>query len=141
MPRRSRAIRVRIRQNHRKELLLSITKALGRAALAAMFVHGGSAAAREPGKRVKLLADAGIPHPELAVRANGAAMTVAGGMLALGIAPRVAAGILAGSMVPTTLVGHPFWNEEGEARATQKIQFMKNLAMMGGLLLVMADKE
>lgn len=129
------------RQNVREELLLSITKALGRAALAAMFVHGGSTAAREPGKRVKLLADAGIPYPELAVRANGAAMTIAGGMLAVGISPRAAAAVLAGSLVPTTHVGHPSWNEEGEARATQKIQFMKNLAMMGGLLLVMADDD
>jgi hypothetical protein len=63
-----------------------------------MFVHGGSAAAREPGKRVKLLADAGIPHPEVTVRANGAAMAAAGGMLA-------------GSLVPTTVVGYPFWKD------------------------------
>jgi putative oxidoreductase len=106
-----------------------------------MFVHGGSAAAREPGKRAKLLEDAGIPHPGLAVRTNGAAMTVAGGMLALGIAPRTAAAVLVGSLVPTTLVGHPFWREEGEPRAAQKIQFTKDLAMLGGLLLVTADKE
>ena len=118
-----------------------ITKTLGRAALAAMFVHGGSAAAREPGKRVKLLEDAGIPRPELAVRANGATMTVAGGMLALGISPRTAAAVLAGSLVPTTLVGHPFWKEEGEARAAQEIQFVKNVAMLGGLLLVMAEEK
>jgi uncharacterized membrane protein YphA (DoxX/SURF4 family) len=76
-----------------------------------MFVHGGSAAAREPGKRVKLLADAGIPHPEVTVRANGAAMAAAGGMLAFGIAPRMSAAILAGSLVPTTVVGHPFWKD------------------------------
>lgn len=44
-------------------------------------------------------------------------------------------------MVPTTLVGHPFWKEKGQARIAQKIQFTKNLAMLGGLLIVMADKE
>lgn len=106
-----------------------------------MFVHGGSGAAREPGKQVKLLQHVGIPHPELAVRVNGAAMTIVGGTLALGIAPRVSATVLAGSLAPTTLVGHPFWNLEGEARAAQKIQFTKNLAMLGGLLLVMAEEE
>ena len=137
-----RTLRVRrILQVRRKEPLLSITKALGRAALAAMFVHGGFAAAKEPGKRVKLLEGAGISHPELAARVNGAAMTIAGGTLALGIAPRVAAAVLAGSLVPTTLVGHSFWNEEGEARAAQKIRFMKYLAMLGGLLLIMAEEE
>lgn len=110
-------------------------------ALAAMFVHGGSAAAKEPGKRVKLLEDAGIPYPELSVRANGATMAVAGGMLALGISQRLSAAVLVGSLVPTTLVGHPFWKEEGQSRAGQEIQFMKNLAMLGGLLLVMDDNN
>ncbi len=62
-------------------------------------------------------------------------MMLAGGMLALGIAPRTAAAVLAGSLVLTTLVGHPFWKEEGETRTMQKIHFLKNLAMLGGLLL------
>lgn len=62
---------------------MSITGSPGRAALAAMFVHGGSAAAGEPGKRMELLLEAGI-------------------------APRVAAVVLAGSLVPTTHVGRPF---------------------------------
>lgn len=90
---------------------------------------------------MKLLEDAGIPRPELSVRANGAAMSAAGGMLALGVAPRTAAAVLAGSLVPTTLVGHPFWKEKGQARAEQKIQFTKNLEVLGGLLLVMADND
>jgi uncharacterized membrane protein YphA (DoxX/SURF4 family) len=105
-----------------------------------MFVLGGSAAAREPGQRVKRLEGSGLPGSELAVRANGAAMAIAGGMLGLGIAPRAAAAVLAVSLVPTTLVGHPFWNEEGEARAAQLTHFMKNLAMLGALLLVMAEE-
>lgn len=119
---------------------MSITKTVGRAALAAVFVLGGSAAAREPGQRVRRLEGAGLPNSELAVRANGAAMAIAGGMLGLGIAPRAAAAVLAVSLVPTTLVGHPFWSEEGESRAAQLTHFMKNLAMLGGLLLVMSDE-
>lgn len=130
-----------IQEDRRKELVLSITKAVGRAALAALFVLGGSAAARKPDQRVKRLQGAGLPGTELAVRANGVAMTIAGGMLGLGIAPRAAATILAVSLVPTTLVGHPFWSEEGEARAAQQTHFMKNLAILGALLLVMAEKE
>jgi len=129
-----------LQEDSRKEFVMSITKTVGRAALAAIFVLGGSAAAREPGQRVKRLEGTGLPSSELAVRANGAAMTIAGGMLGLGIAPRAAAAVLAVSLVPTTLVGHPFWSEEGEARAAQLTHFMKNLAMLGGLLLVMAEE-
>jgi uncharacterized membrane protein YphA (DoxX/SURF4 family) len=120
---------------------LSITKAVGRAALAALFVIGGSAAATKPTQRVKRLEEAGLPSSALAVRANGVAMTIAGGMLGLGIAPRAAATVLAVSLVPTTLVGHPFWSEKGEARAAQQTHFMKNLAILGALLLVMAEEE
>ncbi len=66
----------------------------------------------------------------------------AGVMLAAGIVPRLAAAVLAGSLVPTTLAGHRFWAEEdARARATQRIQFLKNVAMLGGLLLVVAGGE
>ena len=44
---------------------------------------------------------------------------------------------LAGSLVPTTLAGHRFWEEEDDAaRAQQTFQFLKNLAMFGGLLMI-----
>ncbi len=36
----------------------------------------------------------------------------------------------------TALLGHAFWNMEGAARAANSTQFLKNLAIMGGLLLL-----
>lgn len=70
------------------------------------------------------------------MRFNGAAMLVGGAALALGILPRVAALGLAASLVPTTIVGHPFWNEDDPAvRRNQTIQFAKNVSMLGGLLI------
>src|SRR3954468_12041031 len=87
----------------------AMLKSLGRAALAAIFVLGGADALKAPGQRANKLDDAGIPQPELAVRVNGATMVLAGIVLALGIAPKAAAGTLLGSLIPTTLVGHPFW--------------------------------
>jgi uncharacterized membrane protein YphA (DoxX/SURF4 family) len=68
-------------------------------------------------------------------------MVVAGSALALGWWPRAAAAMLAGSLVPTTLVGHPFWRETTRSgRAAQQVQFLKNLGLLGGLLLVLADE-
>ena len=82
----------------------------------------------------------GIPEPELAVKANGAAMVVGGAMLGLGILPKLGAAILFASMIPTTLAGHAFWKEEDQAaRKQQQTQFAKNLGLLGGLLLVIAD--
>ena len=77
---------------------------------------------------------------ELIVRANGALMAVGGTMLTLGILPRYAAGALIGSLIPTTIAGHAFWEiEDPAARKLQRTQFQKNMAMLGGLLLAAAD--
>jgi putative oxidoreductase len=77
---------------------------------------------------------------ELVVRANGAVMALGGAMLALGVLPRYAAAVLIGSLVPTTIAGHAFWEiEDPGARKLQRTQFQKNMAMLGGLLLAVLD--
>ena len=76
----------------------------------------------------------------MVVRANAAVQVVAGAALALGRAPRLSALVLAGSLVPTTLAGHAYWTiEDPAARKLQRIQFHKNMAMIGGLLLAVLD--
>jgi len=77
---------------------------------------------------------------EHAVRINGAVQAAAGTMLGLGVLPRLAALVIAGSLVPTTLAGHRFWEvQDPQERGMQRIHFLKNLAMMGGLLLAIVD--
>ena len=77
---------------------------------------------------------------EDAVRLNGAVQMAAGTLLALGRFPRLSALALAGTLVPTTLAGHRFWEAEEEPdRAQQRIHFLKNLSMLGGLLIAAAD--
>ena len=109
--------------------------------IAGIFVINGWGAFSEPGGRHKLVAAAGIPQAERAVVLNAAVMIVAGLLLALGIAPKLAAAMLVGSMVPTTIVGHAFWKEEpGPTRQNQQTQFLKNMGLIGGLLMVLIDK-
>jgi uncharacterized membrane protein YphA (DoxX/SURF4 family) len=74
------------------------------------------------------------------VRINGIVQVGAGVALAVGRCPRVAALALAASLVPTTLAGHRFWEEaEGADRTRQRIHFLKNVSMLGGLLLAADD--
>ena len=114
------------------------------------YVLLGFDALRAPGARVE---QAGpvlaairkvVPIPdddELVVRANAAVQVVCGAMLALGRAQRVSALLLAGSLIPTTLAGHSYWAvEDPAARKIQRIQFHKNLAMIGGLLYAVLDE-
>jgi putative oxidoreductase len=77
---------------------------------------------------------------EHAVRINGAVQAAAGTLLGLGVLPRLAALTIAGTLIPTTLAGHRYWDvSDPRERATQRVQFLKNLTMMGGLLLAIAD--
>lgn len=87
-------------------------------------------------------ADPRLPtDPATLVRVKAAADIVAGLALATGRFTRPAAAVLAAGLVPTTLVGHPFWAAAKEDRANQQIHFLKNLGLLGGLLLAAADTE
>jgi putative oxidoreductase len=124
------------------DLFRAPLRTAGRVALAAMFITGGADAMFDPGPRTAKAEEVGVPlDPELAVRANGAAMLVAGTALALGVWPRLAAGVLAGTIVPTTLAGHPYWEiDDPAARRQQRAHFFKNLGLLGGALLVCAER-
>ncbi|MFF0492648.1 DoxX family protein [Nocardia sp. NPDC003482] len=122
---------------------------LARLLIGSTFAVLGWDAAREPGGRVEVAAGTlaalrgVVPLPrddEVIVRGNGVAQAVGGAMLAAGVLTRPAAAVLALSLIPTTVAGHDFWNvDEPGARKNQRVQFHKNLAMLGGLLFVVAE--
>jgi len=129
---------------------MSVLRDFARPMLASIFViqgfdtmlHPERAAARaEP--VVAPLADfvPGMPTTtEDAVRLNGAVQFTAGSLLALGIFPRLSAAAIAVTLVPTTAAGHRFWEVEDEKeRAQQRIHFLKNLGIFGGLLIAAGD--
>lgn len=122
--------------------------------LASMFLYGGFNALKNAhvmGPKAQPLADQiqkvapTLPVPLSGanlVRLNGAMHVAAGTALATGHVPRIAALVLAGSLVPTTIEGHQFWKESDPgARANQKIHFLKNVSMIGGLLMASLDPD
>jgi putative oxidoreductase len=114
----------------------------GRVCLSAMFISGGWNAFKAPGPRAKRAEDLGIPFPVLATRLNGLTMVISGVALAAGVAVRPAAAALATTLIPTTLAGHPFWKEQDpKARTGQRIHFLKNVGMFGGLLVVLSKRR
>lgn len=127
-----------------------------RAMLSAIFVANGAQALVNPdplvpkAKRVTdrvapLLDKAPTQFPTDAralVRINGAVQAVAGLLLATGRGSRTAAAVLAGTLVPTTLAGHAFWEQDDPAqRRAHQIHVLKNIGLLGGLLLAAADTE
>lgn len=130
---------------------MSVVRKVARPLLATVFVVGGLDALRHPSTRADkarpvvqaLAGPLGMPDDtELMVRANGATMVAAGSMLALGRLPRTSSLALAGSLIPATAADHAFWNEsDPTVRAKERTQFLKNLALLGGLLLAVVDTE
>ena len=130
---------------------MTLVRRVARPMLAAMFVVGGLDQLKHPGRKVdtarplveKIAPAIGLPDDtELLVRANGAVMVGAGSLLALGWLPRIASAALAATLVPTTIAGHSYWQEQDpEVRARQRTQFLKNLGLLGGLLLAAVDTE
>ena len=61
----------------------------------------------------------------------------AGGLMILfGYKEKLGAGLLILLLIPVTLIFHPFWFLEGGVRDVQSAMFFKNLAILGGLILV-----
>ena len=128
---------------------MTVVRRLARPMLAATFVKGGLDSLRHPAVRAEVAAPVihalaeplHLPDdPELLVRVNAAAMVAAGSMLALGRLPRLSSLVLATSLAPTTYAGHPFWQEKDPAkRAAQTTHFLKNVGLLGGLLLASVD--
>jgi uncharacterized membrane protein YphA (DoxX/SURF4 family) len=74
------------------------------------------------------------------VQLNGAIQLGAGVLLATGTAPRPAAAILAGTLIPATVVNYPFWTiSDSDKRREAQLHFAKNLGLLGGLLLAAVD--
>ncbi|OKI57923.1 DoxX family protein [Micromonospora sp. CB01531] len=131
-------------------------RSLARVMLSGIFVVSGARNLQNPERLVtaaKPVTDRVAPliqnlHPriptdtETLVRANAATQLVGGLMLATGKFTRPAALVLAGTLVPTTFAGHPFWStDDPMARNNNQVHFLKNLGLFGGLLLAAADTE
>ncbi len=135
----------------RYERPMSLVRRLARPLLAAKFVVDGVDHVRHPGTRVdgarpivnQLAARTSLPNdPELLVRANGAAMAVAGTLLAFGKLPRVSATVLAATVLPATFADHAFWAEKDpDVKAEERRQFVTNLGLFGGVLLAAVDTQ
>lgn len=130
---------------------MTLSRRLARPMLAAVFINSGIDTMRKPESRAvrakpvidRLAEEVPLPaDPVQLVKLNAGVQVAAAGLLAIGRMPRLASTVLAASLVPTTLGGHRFWEEQDPAvRSQQRIHFLKNVGLLGGLLLAMVDTE
>lgn len=82
-------------------------------------------------------ASQGIPMANILVPFSGALALVGGLSILLGLYARVGALLIIMFLVPVTLTMHNFWSvTDPTMHQMQMIQFMKNLSMLGGAMIV-----
>lgn len=88
-------------------------------------------------KMIEIAAAQGVPLAGIAVPLSGL-MALAGGLsLLLGYRTRWGAALLVLFLVPVTFAMHKFWAEsDAMMRQMQMVMFLKNLALIGGAVLI-----
>lgn len=109
---------------------------VGRILIAVIFVFVGFGKITGFEGTVGYIASKGIPLPQVA--AIGAIIVELGGgiLLVLGWQTRWAAAALFIFSALAALIFHDFWAASPDQAQSQMIHFMKNLAIMGGLIFV-----
>ncbi|MEP7281914.1 MAG: DoxX family protein [Rubrivivax sp.] len=109
---------------------------VARLMLALMFILAGFSKFAGLEGTAGYIASKGLPMPQVLALATAALEVVAGLALAVGFQARWAALALALFTLLASLLFHNFWAVPADQAMLQQLMFMKNLAVVGGLLLV-----
>jgi len=109
---------------------------LARILLMILFVLSGWAKLTGFDGTVGYMASLGAPAPMLAAAIAVLMEFIVGILLILGFYTRPLAFLFALFVLGTALLGHPFWSMVDPERSANMTQFLKNMAIMGGLLLL-----
>jgi putative oxidoreductase len=109
---------------------------IGRVLLASIFIV--SSLSHFSNQTIAYAQSMGVPGAGFLVPMAGLMAGIGGISVLLGFETRWGALLLVLFLVPVTLVMHRFWDvSDPEAAMMQRIQFMKNVTMLGGVLLVL----
>ena len=118
--------------------LSDLTAAIGRIALALLFLWSGYGKFAHAAGTVGYMQAYGVPAADILVWPVALVEVLAGLALVLGWKTRWAALALIAFTLPATFIFHAYWGVPADQIMNQQIHFMKNLAIVGGLLSVFA---
>jgi putative oxidoreductase len=111
----------------------------GRILMSVVFLVSGVMKLAAYSQVVGYAASKGLPMAGVAI-AIAAAVEVLGGLAILaGFQTHVAAWVLFVYLIPVSLAFHNFWAMQGMAQQDNMIHFLKNISIMGGLLVLAAN--
>ena len=111
---------------------------VGRILLALMFVLAGYGKITGFDGTAGYIASKGLPLPQVGAAIAVVVEFVGGLLLIVGWKARWVALVMAIFTAVATYFFHDFWHMTDAAAATNKIMFLKNIAVIGGMLMVWA---
>jgi putative oxidoreductase len=111
---------------------------VARILLSVMFIYSGFGKITGFEGTAGYIASKGLPVPQLLAIGAVAVELGAGVLLLVGYKTRWAALAIFLFLIPTTLIFHNFWVSPQDQYQMQQINFLKNVTIMGGMLMVWA---
>ncbi len=118
--------------------LTRIAPVAGRILISQIFIISGFSKIAHWKGTAAYMASKGMPMAGLFLVGAILIEVLCGFSILLGLKSRIGAAVLVVYLVVVSLIFHNFWAYEGMEKQVQMIMFMKNLAIMGGLLFVYA---
>ena len=116
----------------------SIAPLVGRILLSLIFIVSGVGKIFSFAQTAGYMGSVGLPMTEILLIGTIIIEVIGGLMILLGWGARWAALVIFLWLIPTTFLFHAFWAVPAEQMQGQMNNFMKNVAIMGGMLYVWA---
>jgi putative oxidoreductase len=114
---------------------------LGRLVFGGFFLYNGINHFKQRQAMAQYTQAKGVPKPDLAVMASGAAMAFGGASIILGMQPKLGAAAVAAFLASASPVMHNFWKADEAGKQGELIHFSKNMALLGAALILLAVEE
>ncbi len=112
---------------------------IGRLLLALLFLPAGISKIGGFAGTVGYISSKGLPMPEVGAVVAILVEVVGGLALIAGFGTRIAAVVLAVFTLVATFIFHNYWGVPAEQAFVQQLMFFKNIAVVGGLLILAAS--
>lgn len=113
---------------------------LGRILISVIFLFEAYDSIKFFGATKEMMVDYGIGGNQDLLLGMSILVLILGGILILiGYRSSLGAILLLLYWVPVTFIVHSFWNDAEQFRREESLAFMKNIAIMGGLLMILVN--
>lgn len=120
------------------ELLQDLFVLLGRVCMGAMFIWGAYEKITHWQATESYMKSKHVPQLKIVLPAMIALELIGGFSALLGWHAHFGALLLLIAMAPSVVWFHPFWKANGLEKTEQRISFMKEVSIVGGLLLLLS---